>query len=64
MCNKNFSLKDHLKRQIASVHEDKKSYTCELCTKSFYYKYCFKGHISEVHEGKIVYQCKLPYSRQ
>ena len=41
-----------MNRHIASVHEGKKQFKCELCDHSFNQNAHMKTHVTSVHEGK------------
>ena len=41
-----------LDRNIKSVHEEKKSFKCNICAASFASRPNMKRHIGRVHEGK------------
>ena len=57
-CVKIFSLKDNMSKHIASVHEGKNHFKCEICDKSFFYKNDLNKHIASVQEGKKVSNVK------
>jgi uncharacterized Zn-finger protein len=52
MCDYSYSRKDHLKRHVLSVHENKKKFQCDICD----YRFSQKGdkirHLATVHEKK------------
>ena len=41
-----------LNTQFAAVHEEKKSFKCNICDKVFSQKQDINRHIESVHEGK------------
>ena len=49
------SYKGSLTKQIASVHNAKKSFKCDICDPSFYKN----KHIVKVHESKKPFTCNL-----
>ena len=48
-----------MKTHIASVHEGKKRFQCDICFTGFKQTSKLKLHISEVHEGKRPYSCEI-----
>ena len=50
MCK--FGKKSYLKNHIATVHEGKKKFKCEICGTKFKTYHGMKGHIATIHEGK------------
>ena len=44
---------------IASVHEGKKAFTCDICDKNFVTKQGMNGHIASLHEGKKEFKCEI-----
>ena len=44
---------------IASVHEGKKHFKCNICDAGFTQKASMNGHISSVHEGKKPFKCSM-----
>ena len=56
LCNKRLSSK-YLKAHIASVHEKKKPYQCDICCAHFCSKGVLNTHITSVHEGKKPFKC-------
>ena len=51
--------KQNLNNHIASVHENKKPFKCNICDANFARKPYLKGHIASVHEGKKPYKCNI-----
>ena len=56
LCNKRLSSK-YLKTHIASVHEKKKPYQCDICCAHFCSKGVLSTHITSIHEGKKPFKC-------
>ena len=56
-CNKTFSSRPHLKRDISGVHSKEKM-PCNSCSKEFTQKDNLIRHISTIHE-KLSYPCEL-----
>ena len=44
--------KANLNIHIATVHEGKKAFKCDICHSRFGKKVCLKRHVTTVHEGK------------
>ena len=56
----NSALKQHMERvHKISVHEEKKSYSCQICATDFLGRIAMKSHIKSVHEGKEPNSCKI-----
>ena len=53
---KDFFEKSTLKRHLASVHEGKSAFRCDICNKGYTKKVHMKRHISRMHEESI---CEL-----
>ena len=51
-CDANFARKAHLNVHLASIHEGKKPFQCNLCETSFVQKGTLKKHLASIHEGK------------
>ena len=51
--------KGKLTRHIASVHEKKRPYSCNLCDGTFTSNQHLKGHISSVHDGLKPHSCDM-----
>jgi hypothetical protein len=45
-------VKGTMKTQIAAVHEEKKSFKCDICDCNFFRKDEMKFHVASVHEGR------------
>ena len=43
---------------VATVHEKKKPFHCEICSSAFAEKRRLKEHITSVHENDRAYECK------
>ena len=54
-----FAEKGKLTRHIASVHEKKRPYSCNLCDGTFTSNQHLKGHISSVHDGLKPHSCDM-----
>ena len=48
-----------IKGHIASIHENRKPFTCEICSISFARKPNLKKHIESVHAGKKPFKCDI-----
>ena len=44
-----------MKRHVASVHEGKKPFKCDICDYKFSQKTSMKSHVETVHEGKKLF---------
>ena len=49
----------YLQGHIASIHENRKPFTCEICSFSFARKPNLKKHIESVHAGKKPFKCDI-----
>jgi uncharacterized Zn-finger protein len=49
---KSCSTKDNMKKHVASVHEGKKPFRCDICEYRSSEKSNMNRHIKSVHEGK------------
>ena len=49
---KQFTSKQRMKGHIATIHEGKKQFICDVCNAQFTSKHGMKGHIATIHEGK------------
>ena len=62
------TLKDHLDKHVASVHEGKKPFKCSTCDASFTTKTnlnaTLKCHFESILEGKKPYKCNICDSRK
>ena len=47
-----------MNRHVASLHEGKKPFNCELCDYSSSVKSSMNKHIASVHEGKKPFKCE------
>ena len=45
-----------MKGHIATIHEGKKQFKCDICNAEFTSKHGMKGHIAAIHEGKKINQ--------
>ena len=45
---------------VATVHERKKPFKCDLCNAEFTSKQRMKGHIATIHEGEKQFKCDIP----
>ena len=48
------SQKGDMNKHVASVHEGKKPFKCDICDRSFSLKSHMNRHVASVHEGKKV----------
>ena len=46
-------------RHIASVHEGKKAFKCQICDKSFSQKGSMNKHMASVHEEIKAFKCDI-----
>ena len=46
-----FKSKQSMKGHIATIHEGKKQFKCDVCNAEFKTKQGMKGHILTIHEG-------------
>ena len=60
-CDYSSSYKGSLTKHIASVHNAKKSFKCDICDHSFSKKSNLKKHIGKVHEIKKHFTCNQSY---
>ena len=51
-CDKSFSTRNNLNKQVSSILEEKKPFKCDICDKYFSQKKTMKNHLAIVHEGK------------
>ena len=51
--------KKKLNKHIASVHEGKEPFKCNICNSSFTQKGQMNGHVALVHEGKKPFKCSI-----
>ena len=51
------AVKSNLNKHIASVHDGKKPFKCNICEASFPQKQNLNIHIASVHEGKKPFKC-------
>ena len=56
---KNFRFKSELNSHIASVHEARNSFKCNMCDKSFSQKGNMYLHVETVHEGRKAFKCDI-----
>ena len=56
ICDYRYSHKPSLKKNIESVHEERK---CNICDYSCSLKANLKRHIESIHEGKKPFQCDI-----
>ena len=58
-----FLAKGFHKKNVASVHESKKPFECDICDYSFSQKNNMKTHVASVHEENKPFKCdKCDYS--
>ena len=48
-----------MKGHIATIHEGKKQFKCNLCNTKFGEKSNLRRHIVTVHEGKKLFKCDI-----
>ena len=48
-----------MKSHVASVHEGKKPFKCDICDYSCSQKGHMKTHVESVHEGKKSFKCDI-----
>ena len=53
MCNNSFTVTSHLKRHIATVHDDRRPFQCTECDSSFKVNQHLKRHLQRTH-GKFM----------
>ena len=41
-----------MNRHVATVHEEKKQFKCDICNDDFKSKHVMKEHIEKIHKGK------------
>ena len=46
-------------QHVATVHEKKKQFKCDICTVNFRQKGSLNIHIATIHEGKKKFQCAI-----
>ena len=51
--------KKKLNEHIASVHEGKEPFKCNICNSSFTQEGQMNGHVALVHEGKKPFKCSI-----
>ena len=59
LCDKSFSQKKILKKDINSIHERLTNLKCDLCDKAFCQTRYLKKHIDSVHKGQKIHKCDL-----
>ena len=48
-----------MKGHIATIHEGKKKFKCDICSSKFTSKQSMNIHIAVIHEGKKQFKCDI-----
>ena len=48
-----------MKIHVATVHEGKKTFKCDICNANFGQKSTLNKHVATVHEGKKQFKCDI-----
>ena len=57
VCNTGFATKQKLRMHYKSVHEGKKTFSCNLSDTSFAESHKLIDHVASVHEGNELFKC-------
>ena len=57
ICNKGFPRKNHIKRHVLTVHEEKKLFQCPICGLGLSAKNSLDRHVARIHKGEKGLKC-------